>query len=333
MTWTHAAAVEAAAARGFSGVVTVDVGEERVFELAAGLAHRAHAIPVTASTSFGLASVGKAFTALAVMRLVEDGALDRHASVGDLLNTDAPPIAPEVTVDHLLTHTGGFTDYLDESHWSPEDHVLTVPPHTLTTAGAFLPLLAGTTQARPPGTAFAYSNAGYVLLGVILERLTRSTHHQAVRDLVLDPAGLRETGFPRLDSLPAGAATGYLREDGDWVNTLHLPVLAAPDGGVFSTAADLHRFWRALLDGRIVARETVDAMTSLAWDVPDEGLAYGRGFWLDPRRGTVLLEGHDAGVSCRTTHDRATGTTVTVLSNTSEGAWPVVAATLGAPDG
>lgn len=334
MSWARSAQVsEVAKASGFSGVCAVDTGDTQAFELAAGLAHRAHRVPNTPLTRFAIASGSKAFTALTVMRLVEEGALALDSRVRDLIGPDAPPIADALTVEHLLTHTGGFTDYLDETDWRPEDYVLAVPPHTLTSASAYLPVLSGVVrQVGAPGEAFAYSNAGYVLLGIIVERNTGEPFHQVVAREVFRPAGLADTAFLRSDELPARAATGYLGVDGDRTNVLHLPVIGSGDGGAFTTAADVHRFWRALFDGAIVAPEAVRAMIAPRWEAPDEGLWCGMGFWCDLQRATVVLDGHDAGVSFWTSHHPASATTMTVLSNTSDGAWPVVGALFGTGD-
>ncbi|WP_151526675.1 serine hydrolase domain-containing protein [Serinicoccus kebangsaanensis] len=327
-------ALDAAASRqAFSGLVTVDVEDRRVLERCYGFAHRAHEVPVTPGTRFALASGSKAFTALAVLRLVEDGALRLDQRVREVLGADLPLVDDAVTIEHLLTHTSGIGDYLDEeAGWEVDDYVLSAPVHTLTTAEAFLPMLDGLPQAFAPGARFAYCNGGYMVLAVVVERLTRATFQEAVRRSVLAPAELHETDYLRLDDLPAAAATGYLNESGDRVNTLHLPVLGNGDGGAFSTAADLHRFWRALHAGRIVSADTVTTMTRPRHVVPDEGMRYGAGVWLHATRTATILEGYDAGVSMRSTHLPGTSTTVSVLGNTSEGAWPVISAVAEAID-
>ena len=244
-----------------------------------------------------------------------------------------PLIDDGVTIEHLLTHTSGIGDYLDEDgDWDVSDYVLTLPVHTLTTAEAFLPMLQGHPQKSAPGERFAYCNGGYMVLAVLLERATGSTYHDVVRRLVLEPAGLKRTGFLPLNELPADAAPGYVFNEGDLVNTLHLPVLGNGDGGAFTTADDLHRFWLALLDGRIVSRETVEEMTRPRHDVPEENMRYGMGFWMHRRQPALILEGYDAGASFRSTHIVGAQTTVNVLGNSSQGAWPVVSALAEAID-
>ena len=317
------AAVEAGS---FSGVITVDVGDQRVLERCEGFVHRAFRVPMRPTMRFATASGGKTFTALAIMRLVEDGSLQVDQPVRALLGTDLPLVADDVTIRHLLGHTSGIGDYLDEaSGWQVSDYVMSLPVHTLTTAEAFLPMLDGHPQIFPPGERFAYCNGAYMVLAIVLERVTGSTYHDVVRRLVFEPAGLEDTGFPPLNELPADAAPGYLSDNGDLMNTLHLPVLGNGDGGVFTTADDLHRFWQALLDGRIVALETLAAMTQPTHDVPEEDMRCGLGFWMHRTHPALILDGYDAGVSFRSTHLVDSRTTVSVLGNSSEGAWPVVA--------
>ncbi|MBB1511167.1 beta-lactamase family protein [Tessaracoccus sp. MC1627] len=316
---------DAVAKNAFTGVVTIDVGEARVLERCEGFMHRAFGVPMTASARIAIASGSKTFTALAVMRLVEDGALRLDQPVRELLGDDLPLIDDAVTVEHLLTHTSGIGDYLDEDgDWEVDEFILTLPVHTLTTSEAFLPMLEGHPAKFAPGERFAYCNGGYMVLAILLERVTGEVYHDVVRRLVFEPAGLAATGFLPLNDLPADAALGYLADDGDLVNTLHLPILGNGDGGAFTTADDLHRFWLALLEGRIVSRGTVEEMTRPRHDVQDEGMRYGMGFWLHRTGPALVLEGYDAGASFRSTHIPATRTTVTVLGNSSEGAWPVI---------
>ena len=316
---------DAVATNAFTGVITIDVGDRRVLERCEGFLHRAFSVPMVPRARIAVASGSKPFTALAIMRLVEDGTLSLGQRVREILGQDLPLIDDAVTIEQLLTHTSGIGDYLDEDgEWEVSDHVLTVPVHTLTTSEAFLPLLEGHAQAFSPGDRFAYSNGGYMVLALLLERVTGEVYHDVIRRLVVEAAGLERTGFLPLNELPDDAALGYLHNEGNLVNTLHLPVLGNGEGGAFTTADDLHRFWVALMDGRIVSRATVAEMTRPRHDVPDEDMRYGMGFWLHRTGPALVLEGYDAGASCRSTHVPATRTTVTVLGNSSEGAWPVI---------
>jgi CubicO group peptidase (beta-lactamase class C family) len=106
-------------------------------------------------------------------------------------------------------------------------------------------------------------------------------------------------------------------------NVLHLPVRGSGDGGIYTTAADVRRFWTAFLAGRIVSQDFVREMTRPRSDAPEDERRYGLGFWLHPTTDTVILEGYDAGVSFRSLHDPHADLTATVVSNWSDGAWPI----------
>jgi len=314
-----------ALASGFSGVVRVDREDETLFAHAYGLADRAHGLPNTVDHRFGVASVSKGFTALAVASLVEEGLLGFDDPVRTWLGADLPLVDDRVTVAHLLSHTSGIGDYLDEDAGGDiTDYVLSVPVHLLDDTEAFLPVLDGHPQEAEPGAGFAYNNSGFVLLALVAQRVSGTAYPELVTERVLRPAGMDRSGFPRTDELPGDVALGYLGEDGLRTNALHLPVRATGDGGAVTTAGDLAAFWRALTAGRVVTPRTVAFLTEPVSTVPEEAMRYGRGFWLGLDSGDLVLEGYDAGVSARTRHDPRTGVTVTVVANTSDGAWPVL---------
>ena len=142
-----------------SGVVTIDAGEERLYEACHGYAHRGLAVPNRAGTRFALASGSKIMTALGVLRLVEEGAVGLTDPVRPILGGDLPLIDDAVTIEHLLGHTSGIGDYLDEeAEWEAADYVLPVPVHTLADTEAFVPLampnrVAGVLAAARPRCA------------------------------------------------------------------------------------------------------------------------------------------------------------------------------------
>ena len=163
-------ALAAAAAKGdLTGIVTVDAGDERLYERSFGFAHRALGVPNSVETRFALASGTKTFTAAAVLRLVELGKLALNDLVRPLLGADLPLVDDAVTIEQLLDHTSGIGDYLDEeADWDADDYILTVPVHTLAETSAFLPVIDGYSQASAPGERFAYCNGGYILLAIII---------------------------------------------------------------------------------------------------------------------------------------------------------------------
>ena len=318
---------ELARSTGFSGAVRVDRGDVTLHEAAHGLAHRAHGVANRVDTQFGIASGQKGLTALTVMRLVDDGVLALHTPVRSLLGEDLPLIDDAVTVEHLLAHRSGIGDYLDESgDFDVTEYVMPVPVQRLLHTADYLPVLDGHPQLFAPGERFQYCNGGYVVLALLVERAAGEPFHDVVERCVMRPAGLTATGFLRNDMLPGSAATGYLDDaTPGWSNVLHLPVRGNGDGGVYTTVGDMCRLWTAVIAGRVVAPATVQLMTS-PHSTPATASGsydYGLGCWLRNPQHTWEWEGYDAGASFRSGHDRASGITFAVCSNTSEGAWPI----------
>lgn len=314
---------------GFSGVVRVEHDDVLVFEGAFGLADLRHEIPMRVDSLLAIASGTKALTAVAVMSLVQDGLLELGTPVRSFLGDDLPLVGEQVTVEHLLAHRSGIGDYLDEDEGLDLNaYLMPVPVHELASTQDYVRVLDGHPPKFAPGTGFSYCNAGYVVLALVLERVTGTPFHDVVRVRVCEPAGMADTAFLRSDELPGRAAVGYLSVDGAWrSNVFHLPVLGSGDGGIYSTTADVHRFWSALFGGRIIRSDLVEAMLRRRSDLPAaEGVGYGLGFWLGDHDRILTLEGYDAGVSYRSQHHRTTDLTWTVIANTTDGAWPVAQA-------
>lgn len=321
-----AEAVEEAVARtAFSGAVRVDVDGEIVLRDGYGLADRAHRVRATPGMRFAVASGTKSLTALTIGSLLDDGVLEPSTAARSLLGADLELVDAAVTVEHLLAHRSGIGDYLDESQLTDAtDYVLPVPVHRLAATEDYLLVLGGHPQVSPPGEVFAYNNSGYVLLALLAERATGTPFPELVRRRVLDPAGMTRTAFLRTDELPGDVATGYLRGTGLRTNVLHLPVLGSGDGGLFTTVDEVHALWAAAFAGRIVSPGRLAELLRPRSSPGPGSARYALGFWVDADRdGTVFLEGADAGVSFRSVHDPARATTATVVSNTTEGAWPL----------
>ncbi|MFL5966820.1 MAG: serine hydrolase domain-containing protein [Gaiellaceae bacterium] len=313
---------ELAGTSGFSGVVRIDRGGDMELGAAYGLADRRYRIPNGLDTLFGIASGTKSLTAATVISLVEDGVLELGTTARSLLGSDLPLIRDDVTVEDLLAHRSGIGDYYDEDvHSSSLDYVLPVPVHELTATERYLTVLDGHETKFEPGERFAYCNSGYVVLALLAERASGIAFDELVRARVCEPAGMADTAFLRMDELPARAAVGYLEKDGLRTNVLHLPVRGSGDGGIFATVADVSAFWRGFFGGEIVSAVWIAEMTRPRHDEGPK--SYGLGFWLDPSGGSVALEGADAGVSFRSVRLPAEELTHTVISNTSDGAWPL----------
>ncbi len=315
---------EAAREVGASGVVRVDVDHRVVCQRAYGMAHRGLAVANNVDTQFAIASGTKGLTALAVVSLIEEGQLDFDTTARSVLGADLALIDDGVTVEHLLTHRSGIGDYLDEDE-DPDlnDYLMAVPVHELATTEQYVRVLDGHLMKFAPGERFSYSNGGYVVLALIAERVSGVPFHDLVHERVCVPAGMVDTAFLRSDELPSRAAVGYLGSDGLRTNVFHLPVRGNGDGGVYTTADDVHALWDAFLAGRIVPPERVTQMVAPSSDESSNDLRYGLGFWLDESTGTISLHGFDAGVGFVSACDATGDFAYTVITNAGRGAWPL----------
>jgi CubicO group peptidase (beta-lactamase class C family) len=309
---------------GFSGVVRVDTEGETRLARAYGLAHRGLDVANTLDTQFGIASGTKGLTALTVVSLIEAGRLDLATTARTLLGDDLPLIGDDVTVEHLLAHRSGIGDYLDEDlDLDFTEYLLTVPAHELETTEKYLRALDGYPAKFAPGERFSYCNSGFVVLALLAERATGMAFDELVETWVCGPAGMADTAFLRSDELPGRAAVGYLGSDNDRTNVFYLPVRGSGDGGIYTTVADIHALWAALFAGRIVSPDWVTRMTQPVSDAPADAKRYGLGFWLLATGPAVNLVGADAGVSFHSVYDPDRGMTHTVISNSTDGAWPI----------
>lgn len=322
-----ARAIPAAAfGQGYSGAVRVTVDRTPVFEDAYGDADRAHGIPNTVDTRFGVASGGKLFTALAVGTLIDEGRLTFDTLLRDVVSTPLPGVSPVITIRHLLTHTSGVYDYYDEELIHDFDSFeLAIPPFKLLGPKDYLPLITGHPMKFEPGERFSYSNSGYVLLGLLIEDVADQPYHEAVARRVLRPCGMDASGFFRFDQLPDKVANGYVSTDAGWRTNIYLlPIVGGPDGGVFSTVGDIERAWSHLFDATLMSANQTDTYLTRAAEWKP-GHYYGHGVWIHddgdgPPR--LYIEGSDAGISFRSTC-YSEAAIATVMSNTSTGAWPM----------
>ncbi|PFG19223.1 CubicO group peptidase (beta-lactamase class C family) [Serinibacter salmoneus] len=317
-------AVDEALAEPSAGVARVDVDGRVALEAAWGLADRRLEVAMQPCHRIAVASGSKGFTALAVMSLIAQGRLALGTTARSVLGADLPLVAADVTVEHLLSHRSGVGEYLDDDADLAE-YLLPGAMSGYVSPEDYLGVLDGREPAFPAGSGFAYCNSGFILLALIAQRASGTPFHDLVRTRVLEPAGMARTDYLRSDALPGDAAIGYIEVDGVWRTTVHhLPVIGGGDGGVYTTAEDMHRFWSALLAGRIVPIQAVREMCRVRSSAEEtgEGAGYGLGLWL-PAPGVVRLEGMDAGSSFVSTHTISSARTVSVLSTTAHGAWDI----------
>ncbi len=315
----------------FSGVVSIAAPGRAIVTEAWGLAYRPERVASTPSTRFGIASGTKGFTATAVLNLASAGYLDISARVVDLLPGAFPHFDETITVRHLLTHTSGIPDYCDEEDDCDFEAIWrSRPVYAFESPADFAPLFSDLPAKFPPGERFGYSNSGYIVLGMILESVTRRPFHRLITETVFDPFGMDGAGFFRPDELPAHCALGYMpMPDGGWrSNIFAIPVVGGPDGGAYVTARDMHNYWTRLLGSDTTNAEVRDLI--LDTDIPagdpnapeTSGKAYSLGHWVSTRwdkNRFFYLTGQDPGVSFVSGFCPDDGRCFTILANTEDG--------------
>jgi CubicO group peptidase (beta-lactamase class C family) len=318
----------------FSGVVSIRERGEVVVERGYGLAHHAERIPNTPTTRFGIASGTKTLTGIAVAQLVERGRISFDTRLADCLDAPLPRFDPGVTLHHLLTHSAGVPDYFDEAVMDDYEALWRERPmYAFRTPSDFLPLFAHLPMKTAPGTAWAYNNAGYVLLGLVVERASGMPFTAYVERHVLQACGMASSGFFPMDRLPGGTAHGYLPAgDGAWrTNVYSVPIVGGADGGAFSTVHDLAALWDALLGRRLVGAATLERMLTPHWptDADRDDRHYGYGIWIRQHGGrsaSYAMVGEDPGVAASSTYDPGSGVQCSVLGNTVDATWAMVRA-------
>lgn len=265
------------AAGRFSGTVLLAHHDVPVFERAYGLADRARGTPNTVETAYNLASVGKLFTRTAIEQLASAGKLDTNATIGrywpDYPNRE---LARKATIAQLLEMSSGIGG---DIFGTP------ATVHSIRTISDYLQQFVNEPLEFEPGTKRAYSNAGYVVLGALVERVSGEEFRRYLTKHVFAPAGMTRTGFFDRDSLPPWAATGYTSGGpGNQGAPLHpstetLPGRGSPAGGSYSTVGDLLRYVHAQRTGIIAGTSgkpigwiggAPGASTFLAPDMPGD---------------------------------------------------------------
>jgi D-alanyl-D-alanine carboxypeptidase len=236
----------------FSGVVVLAKGGTPVFQMAFGMADRESRRANNLETAFNLGSINKAFTQIAVLQLTAAGKLNLDSTIArywpDYPNHE---VARKITIRQLMRHASGIGgDIFDAPSGGARRDIRKLRD--------YLPLFVNEPLQFEPGTRNAYSNAGYIVLGLLVERLSGKDYYTYVGDHIFEPADMSRTGSFAIDSLPPNTAFGYTRGDESASidapmhrNTSGLPGRGSSAGGGYSTAQDLLKFLKALRERRI----------------------------------------------------------------------------------
>lgn len=309
-----------AASNGFMGAVLVARGDEVLFRKAYGMADREAGEPLALDSRFRLASISKQFTAAAILKLQDDGVLNVADPLCRWIQPCPEAWAP-VTLHHLLSHTSGIPDLMQRPDWG----IVRRTPKTVAE------LTADTAEYRlsfEPGSRVRYSNAAYNLLGAVIQRATGRTLDQYLREEILEPAGMADTGLKDADGeVIMGYATfpGGIAPQPDYNPSI---IFAA--GAMYSTLDDMLRWNRALHGGRVLSEQAYGRMIA-PHNPPHEGAEprrpprdYGYGLFVSAlgdrvepvfRDRQIYHTGSWSGFRNMVTHQPESGVTVIVLGN------------------
>jgi CubicO group peptidase (beta-lactamase class C family) len=321
----------------FSGAILIRQGKNDLLRRAYGFANRTWHIRNKPETRFRIASVGKMFTAAAIMQLIEAGKFSLDTRVVGYLKLKGTKLPPEATVYHMLTMTSGIADWINENaedfntEWERfcRDH----PLYLLRRDADYLPIFSQLEPYGPLGKKFRYNNAGFILLGLMIEKATGLSYFDYIRQNIFAQAGMTQSDFPDLDDVHPNVAEGYvpIRDENGaiirWRKNIYSTTAGgAADGGSTSTLDDLVYFSRALRTGRLCSKESVESMLTPKVDAGDEGnhWMYGFGcFLLLDEDSQVIRWGHtgeEDGVSCRLAYYPKHKLDVVILGNQTGGA-------------
>lgn len=320
----------------FSGVVRITQGANELYSGAFGYASRPWYIPNSLDMRFDTASITKLFTAVSILQLIDQGKLSFDTSVINFLGLKDTQISEEVTVYHLLTHTSGIGDDVEEEDGEVyEDLWKTKPNYMVTETRDFLPQFIHKKPNFPPGQGCRYCNCSFILLGLMLEQVTGMTYRDYVREHIFTPAGMTQSDFLRLDQVNENVAEGtdpILNEDEKIVgwkkNIYSFPPVGSPDAGAHVTAVDLDKFLRAVQAGKLLSTELTETFLTpqVHYQERDNWTQmYGHVFWFYVDKSDEVIcyqkEGINAGVSGVMRYFPKQDINVVILSNMENGVW------------
>lgn len=305
----------------FSGVITVSINDEIIYSKTQGYRDITNQLVINTDTKFGIASGTKLLTALGIGKLIDCGKLNLNTKVWNIFNRPLLYIDKNATIEHLLAHRSGIYDYLDEELIDEDDDIeLDIPLYKLITPTDFLPLFEDHTPKFTPEEKTSYSNGGYVLLGAIIEEVTGKIFREYIRDEILTPCGMRNSGYYFSNDLPVNSAIGYKDENGQLVaNYFSIPIVGGGDGGIYTTPSDLNKLWSSFVQGKILSEKLTQKFMTPVSKVG--GTDYGLGLYLsgDKDNREIFLYGCDPGVGFHSRYNLKTSRTITIISNKTWG--------------
>ena len=268
----------------FRGAVLVGINGKIVSEKGYGFANEEWGIPNSTSTEYRIFSMTKQFTGACILLLQERGLLKVQDPVSKYVS-DLPESWQAITLHQLLTHTSGIPNYPDMTPRAKEYNRLGATPREMVEVAATQPL------EFKPGTKLNYSNTGYILLGMVIEKVSGQTYADFLKKNIFDPLGMEHSGYDDQSRILKNRAAGYSVRDGQTINAdfgdMTVPFAA---GGIYSTVEDIFRWNEALtVPGRLLTAHSLGQMFSVYPETTAYGEQnYGYGIVIAHRFGRLL---------------------------------------------
>jgi len=266
----------------FMGTALVVEGDHVLLDKGYGMASLEWQVPNAPDAKFRLGSLTKQFTATLILLLQQDGKLDVHDPVSKYI-ANAPPAWAKITLANLLGHTSGipsFTGFKEFRTWSMNAH----------TPEEEIALFRDKPLDFEPGSKFDYSNSNFILLGAVIEKASGKKYVDLLREKILDPLGMKDTGLDNDELVLPKRAEGYVPGKGGLEvarsESMSIPWSA---GSIYSTTGDLLKWEHGLFGGKILSADSLKAMTT-----PGKG-NYGMGVFIEDRDG-VRVVSHGGGI-------------------------------------
>jgi CubicO group peptidase (beta-lactamase class C family) len=241
--------------RQFNGSALVAENGKVIYKGGFGYANMEWQIPNAADTKFRLGSITKQFTALLTLQLVEQGKIKLDGKLSDYLPDYRKDIGEKVTIHHLLTHTSGIPSYTSQPGFFAN---VSRNPYKV---AEFVKTYTSGDLEFEPGTKFSYNNSGYFLLGAIIERITGKTYEQALKEMIFDPVGMKNTGYDHHDTILPKRASGYARTANGYTNAAYLDMsIPYAAGSLYSTVEDLYLWDQALYTDKLITPASKELM-------------------------------------------------------------------------
>jgi len=291
----------------FSGTVLVAEHGKILYTAAAGYANMDHRVSNRLETRFNIGSIGKTFTAVLIMQLVQAEKIKLTDPLKKYLPDFPFPEGEKIQIKHLLNHSAGLDNYMaHEDYQAKKDELRKISD--------VLPLIYGQKPLFQPGEKFSYSNSGMVVLGAVIEKISGMAYGDYLKEKILDPLGMRDTALAYTEDVMPGRATGYnnIYKSSYQAETLR-EMPAFSDGGLYTTVIDLLKFDQALYSEALLNETSRKIMFTP--EGPNKNFAYG---WIVvPFGGTTVIY-HGGGCPGFTAEFRRypeKGYTLIVLSN------------------